>query len=427
MKSLLLALGTAALFAGAIMLSGPRSSAENVADPNGGALQISSEEKNPWTNLKINDDPNQIRFAVVSDRTGGHRAKVFSRAVQQINLLQPNFVMSVGDLIEGYSVDMERVTGEWNEFDGYLKPFTMPFFYVPGNHDLTNEKMVEKWQERYGRKYYHFVYKDVLFLCLCSENPPNMGTIDKEQQEWVAKVLKENENVRWTFTFLHKPIWTARDLEANGWAAVEKALAGRNYTVYCGHVHRYQKFVRNGMNYYQLATTGGGSRVRGPEYGEFDHVSWVTMTNDKPVIANVLLNGVLAEDLSTPESDEPGVNRKTVPVFPAKVKVKLGDKPVKGATVALFRETNGTSRYTQVCDGLTTADGSAMMSTYTAFDGAPEGQYTVTLVKFNGYREPAETRGENQLPEKYASPNTSPLRLSVSPNDRNEMEILIED
>ena len=50
--------------------------------------------------LKLNDDPDQFHFAVVSDRTGGHRAKVFSRAVQQISLLQPTFVMSVGDLIE---------------------------------------------------------------------------------------------------------------------------------------------------------------------------------------------------------------------------------------------------------------------------------------------------------------------------------------
>ena len=79
-----------------------------------------------------------------------------------------------------------------------------------------------------------------------------------------------NPNVRWTLAFLHKPLWTAPDLEKNGWAEMEKNLAGRKYTVFCGHVHRYQKFVRNGMNYYQLATTGGGSRLRGLPYGEFD-------------------------------------------------------------------------------------------------------------------------------------------------------------
>ena len=89
----------------------------------------------------------------------------------------------------------------------------MPFFYVPGNHDLTNKTMVTKWGERYGKRYYHFTYKNCLFLSLCSENPPDgMSTIDAEQQEWVAKTVEANKDVRWTFVFLHKPIWTAKDL-----------------------------------------------------------------------------------------------------------------------------------------------------------------------------------------------------------------------
>ncbi len=49
--------------------------------------------------------------------------------------------------------------------------------------------------------------------------------------------------------FLHKPMWTDKDLEKRGWANFEKTLEGRKYTVFCGHVHRYQKYVRNGMNY----------------------------------------------------------------------------------------------------------------------------------------------------------------------------------
>ena len=47
---------------------------------------------------------------------------------------------------------------------------------------------------RYGRRYYHFIYKNVLFLSLCSENPPDgMGTIDKEQQEWVAQDARREQ------------------------------------------------------------------------------------------------------------------------------------------------------------------------------------------------------------------------------------------
>ena len=52
----------------------------------------------------------------VSDRTGGHRARIFSQAVEQINLLQPAFVVSVGDLIEGYTKDTTKLADQWTEF-----------------------------------------------------------------------------------------------------------------------------------------------------------------------------------------------------------------------------------------------------------------------------------------------------------------------
>ncbi len=58
------------------------------------------EERNPVTHLRFNDDPADFQFAIVSDRTGGHRARIFSRAIEQLNLMQPEFVVSVGDLIE---------------------------------------------------------------------------------------------------------------------------------------------------------------------------------------------------------------------------------------------------------------------------------------------------------------------------------------
>src|SRR5882672_7117117 len=51
------------------------------------------------------------------------------------------------------------------------------------------------------------------------------------------------------------------------------------------HVHVFRKYLRNNTSFYQLATTGGGSSLRGVEYGEFDQVAWVTMKPQGPVIA----------------------------------------------------------------------------------------------------------------------------------------------
>src|SRR5262245_8374119 len=277
-------------------------------------FEIASEAKNPWTGLTPNADPAQFQFVVVSDRTGGHRKGVFSRAVQQVNLLQPEFVMSVGDLIEG-SAQADANRTQWNEFDVYAKQFKMPFFYCPGNHDANNPTKADVWGERLGRRYYHFTYKDCLFMVLNTNDlepaVPNAPRgpavkVGLKQQEFVAKALADNPNVKWTFIFLHHPIWAGRDLTETGWLEVEKSLTGRKYTVFCGHVHNYRKFIRNGMNYYQLATTGGGSAMRGIDYGEFDQVAWVTLKPEGPVIANILLDGVLKDDLKPFPSDEAG-------------------------------------------------------------------------------------------------------------------------
>jgi serine/threonine-protein phosphatase CPPED1 len=420
-KKLLLLGGVLAVLGLVVAASQSRTATQTPAGPAGAFGGLEQAEKNPWTGTRPNVGNGQFQFAVVSDRTGGHREKVFSKAVYQINLLQPEFVMSVGDLIEGYSTKEEVVAAEWDQFDAYVRKFQAPFFYVPGNHDLTNPVQAKVWGQRYGRRYYHFTYEKCLFLALNSETPPDeMGTIDKEQQEWVKQTLDANKDVRWTFVFLHKPIWTAKDLVKNGFGAVEQALAGRKYTVFCGHVHRYQKFVRNGNNYYQLATTGGGSKLRGVEYGEFDHVAWVTMKSDAPLIANVMLDGILPENLKLPDTEEPGTKRKMVATYPVLGKLTLDGKPLVGVTVTFHTFNAEAKKYTSACDSLTTDGGRFQMSTYSRFDGAPEGEFTLTVAKTDRYYA-GEAPEKTVIPEAYATPETSPLKVTVKAgaNDLN--------
>jgi hypothetical protein len=205
---------------------------------------------------------------------------------------------------------------------------------------------------------------------------------------------------------LHKPIWTQANLDKNGWLEVEKLLAGRKYTVFAGHVHRYQKFVRQGMNYYQLATTGGGSRLRGIRYGEFDHIVWVTMKNGGPVLANVMLDGVYPENLSIPETVEPVVQYNRKPCHPVKGSVYLDGVPAVNATVVFYLLGADPKKPTRAGDALVEPDGSFVMSTYAAGDGAPAGKYIVTVTR--GKLSPSQ-----EIPAKYARPATSPLRVEV--------------
>ena len=256
-------------------------------------------EATPWTHLKFKNSPREFQFAIVSDRVGGHRPGVFRDAVHKLSLLRPEFVISVGDLIEGYAEDRADLDREWNEFEELVGQLEMPFFHVPGNHDISNELMSEYWQQRFGPTYYHFIYRDVLFLCLNTEDPPS-GHISDAQVQYVSAALAENEDVRWTLVFLHQPLWTQQ--EETGWEKVEGLLQGRPYTVFAGHWHAYSKSERLGRDYFVLATTGGSSSLAGPLFGAFDQVVWVTITKQGPRIANLLLDGIWDKDVCTEQT-----------------------------------------------------------------------------------------------------------------------------
>ena len=250
----------------------------------------------PISAQALKNDPHAFQIAIVTDRTGGHRAGVFPDAVRKLNLLQPEFVMSVGDLIEGYTKDTSVIHNEWDEFDSFVKKLNMPFLYLPGNHDMTNDVMAKIWQERLGPAYYHFVYKDVLFTCLNSMDP-NIA-ISEEQISWLEKTIAETKDCRWNLVFVHHPMWN--NYGEPTWKRVEKILqTGPDYTVFAGHNHRYIKRVRDDHKHFTLATTGGGSALRGHTFGEFDHVLWLTMNENGPLIANLLLEGIWDENIMT--------------------------------------------------------------------------------------------------------------------------------
>jgi len=272
----------------------------------------------PWTHENFKNNPRNFQFAIVSDRTGGHRPGIFAQAVGKLNLLQPEFVMCVGDLIEGYTENSKIMDAQWEEFNAIVADLEMPFFHVSGNHDISNAAMAKKWEQCHGSPWYHFVYNDTLFLSLCNVDGGRIGYIGDEQLKYIDKALNQNPNVRWTFIFMHIPLWAAREgtsLDDSHWADVEEMLRGRQYTVFAGHHHIYKKIKRNGMDYIMLATTGGASDLVKPT--KMDHFVWVTMTDEGPRITNLLLDGVFSANIISDMTEmevrrNPPVNIDTV-------------------------------------------------------------------------------------------------------------------
>jgi hypothetical protein len=300
----------------------------------------SDEGAKPYSHLDFQNNPNDFQFAVIGDRTGGHRPGVFSAGMDILNLLQPEFVISVGDLIEGYvdgEDDNESVLrSQWAEMDEKIGALDMPMFFVQGNHDVNFDPSEMMWFDRVGarRGYGHFVYKNVLFLMISTEDKPKQDVdpelrakyeaikagelrdpeeiqrvivelehwagqinISDAQVEYFTKVLEANPQVLWTIGFMHSPPWVQAD--PGNFTKVESLLAGRPYTMFAGHTHTYNYTRRNGRDYITMGMTGAGVQPA-ESLGNMDHVAWVTMTEEGPIISQILLNGVLDKKGAVP-------------------------------------------------------------------------------------------------------------------------------
>jgi hypothetical protein len=221
---------------------------------------------------------------------------------------------------------------QWEEFETIVAKLRMPFFYVRGNHDINMPLTRKAWSERRGPQYYHFRYKNVLFIILDTEDaerpmPPNMerdietyNRLKKEdpkkamafiiqwmktpeaqeafgegakvefpekQRAWFKKVLAENTDVRWTFVFLHEPVWNG---PSDSFKEMDQAIQGRDYTFFAGHTHYYDYDLINGHEYITVASAGAAFVHEGP--GNVDMMTWVTMTEDGPQIAGIALKGI---------------------------------------------------------------------------------------------------------------------------------------
>jgi len=284
----------------------------------------------PWTSEAFKNKPEEFQFAVIGDRTGGSNLEgIFPRAIDQLNLLRPEFVINVGDLVEGYAEDKAKATAQWNEIDGFLKKLEMPFFYVVGNHDMGNEVMKQAWIERRGATYYHFIYHDVLFLVFNSEDPSNpvpqgmeektaaykklrkedpaaaqkmleefMASVEsyqkpmvmsEQQLQYFRKAVADNPKVRWTFAFFHQPDWEHKQ-KGKAFQAIEQMLQGRPHTVIAGHLHYYDYQQRNGVDYITMGPVGASWHKNGP--GNVDHILWITMKQNGPEVAMITLDGI---------------------------------------------------------------------------------------------------------------------------------------
>jgi hypothetical protein len=103
-----------------------------------------------------------------------------------------------------------------------------------------------------------------------------------------------------------------------------------------------------------------------------------------------------------------------VPVYPVKGQITLEGRPTPGAFVT-FHPTSGEKTHAVLPSGWVDKDGKFSLTTYRASDGAPAGEYVVTVQwqQLVGVGDTARL-GPSLVPRRYSNPQTSDLRFRVA-------------
>src|SRR5262245_37204373 len=130
--------------------------------------------------------------------------------------------------------------------------------------------------------------------------------------------------------------------------------------------------------------------------------SWILRPRTLTVLPALLLTAVLAVSCS-------GDGRR--PVFPVHGQVRFEDKPTPGALV-IFHPLNDPDPRAPRPVARVEADGSFAPTTYRTDDGAPAGEYAVTITwvkETDNQNAPKEEQKppHNNLPDRYGNPETS--------------------
>ncbi len=228
------------------------------------------------------DEPkNDFRFAIVGDRTGGAQPQIYGRVWREIDLFHPEFVINVGDTIQGRN-HKDGLTPEeqwialrplWARYAHYS------LYFTPGNHDVWSTESRELYQQETRQKlFYSFDYQDAHFTVLDSTEEETKR-LSQAQLDFLTADLEANQDKKPKFVFFHHPYWIGEFAANRDFRLHEIA---RRYGVDCvisGHGHRFVRRVEDGIAYMEVGSSGGqmtGNLERGLGFqdGIFYHWIW---------------------------------------------------------------------------------------------------------------------------------------------------------
>ena len=228
---------------------------------------------------------NDFRFSVLGDRTGGATPEIYGRVWREIDLLHPDFVINVGDTIEGHK-DEQTTEKEWRDLRPVWERYKhYPLYFTPGNHDIWSEQSQAIYERETGRRaFYSFNYQDAHFTVLDNSRDRDLS---KEQLEFLTADLEANKNQKPKFVLFHKPFWIIFLKLGSGEFPLHQIVKkyGVDYVI-SGHGHQFVKMSRDGIVYMEVGSSGGSisrgiQRGLGFKEGYFYHHVWGRVKGSK--------------------------------------------------------------------------------------------------------------------------------------------------
>jgi len=243
------------------------------------------------------------QFAILSDRTGGHVPGVYAQVIREINLLNPDFVITVGDHIEGYGEDYERSEAEWDSLLLLVGEVEAPLYLAPGNHDIWDDHSEEMYRRRTGfEPYFSFDHENTHFVVLDDSRCDVVEDFDDEQLDWLIRDLARNREAEHIFVFFHKPLWTQTLVLGNPDLLHNVFVEYGVDAVFCGHLHHYFSTEFDGIHYTVMGSSGGGmyrTEEQPVTRGEFFQFGWVSVWESDHELAIVHMGNIYPRSVVT--------------------------------------------------------------------------------------------------------------------------------
>lgn len=312
--------------------------------------------------LPLPEEKDAFTFVVFGDRTGGppEGIEILKEAVADVNLFEPDLVMTVGDLIQGYN-DTSAWMPQMQEFKSVMGNLLCPWFPVAGNHDIywRGENRPAKHHEadyemHFGPLWYAFEHKHSLFIALFSDegNPadnsksfedPESQRMSPEQFAWLKETLEKASDNDHVFLFLHHPRWLGGGY-GDDWQRVHHLLkeAGNVRAVFAGHIHRMRyDGPYDGIEYVTLATVGGGQDGTAKAAGYLHHYNLITVRKQQIAMACLPIGQVMdVRRITGKLSEEVGLLARQTPELRTRPKISGEGAASDPLVVELFNPTS---------------------------------------------------------------------------------------